>query len=61
MELPSVELQGGERKGEGWKCGAPVAGRSEKEIEAANREEEKRDKEEKLPPGRVSPKSNARS
>ena len=51
VELPSVELQGGERRGEGWKCAAPVAGRSEKEIEAANREEEKRDKEEKLPPG----------
>ncbi len=51
VELPAVALQSGERKGEGWTCTAPVAGRSEKEIELASREEEKRDKELKLPPG----------
>jgi hypothetical protein len=51
VELPHVELQSGERKGEGWNCTAPVAGKSEKEIEAAKRAEEKRDREMKLPPG----------
>ena len=50
VEMPSVELQVG-HVGEGWQCRAPIAGRSEKEIEAAQREEEKRDKEQKLPPG----------
>ena len=51
LEMPKVALPSGERKGEGWTCRAPVAGRSEKEIEQANREEEKREKELKLPPG----------
>ena len=51
VEMPRVELHSPERAGEGWSCRAPTGGLSEKELEQRHHEEEKRDREQKLPEG----------
>ena len=51
VEMPRVELHSPERTGEGWSCRVPTGGLSEKELEQRQHEEEKRDREQKLPEG----------
>ena len=51
VEMPRGAVGNGERVGEEWTCKVPAAGLSEKELERRQREEEKHDKEQKLPEG----------